>query len=172
MKASFITLILIQAIIALISAYLISQMSFVGRMSINLYYKEYGIFKDIIRTAILLFSIQFCLVIFLYLCKKFVHQYLYIAIIIIVISSILGGAYQSYLNFTMTSHKHMRLLFHSGIYLFWFASLLSSMWISIAIKNKKKSEATNNYSKQNSLLTLDKTKLSYEKSDHTTNPDT
>ena len=50
---------LVQVVLSLLSAVLISKMSFVGRIGVSTFYSQYAIFKVWWKTAILLFIVQF-----------------------------------------------------------------------------------------------------------------
>ena len=62
---NFSILTLIQAVMSLISAILISKMSFIGKIGVSTFYSQYAVFKTWWKTAILLFIVQFILLLFL-----------------------------------------------------------------------------------------------------------
>ncbi len=129
-------LVLLQLLLSFASAMLFSKMSFVGKVSISLFYKEYAIFKTVWKTALVIFIIQLILIIVLTLVKKWTPKWVYIPLILVAIGIGAIGAYYTFLDFTTTSHKHMRLYFHSGGYLFWFNWLISCLFILFIKKNK------------------------------------
>ena len=110
---------LVQALLSLISGVLISKMSFIGKIGISTMYREYTIFKTWWKTALLLLVIQLILITVLQLFKAKVSVSFsrLLAFLLIVLGGI--GAYFTYIDFTTTSHKMMRLSFHLGFYLFW-----------------------------------------------------
>lgn len=129
-------LVLLQLLLSFASAMLFSRMSFVGKVSISLFYKEYAIFKTVWKTALAIFIIQLALILVLTIFKKWSPKWLYIPLILLAIGIGAIGAYYTFLDFTTTSHKHMKLYFHSGGYLFWFNWLISCLFILFIRKNK------------------------------------
>lgn len=112
-------LLLIQAVIALICGILMSKMSFIGRMGISFLHRDYLIFKTWWKTALLIFVIQFVLIIILMLVRYL--SPLKTGKLIFILFLIFGfiGTYATYIDFTTTTHKMMKGSFHSGGYLFW-----------------------------------------------------
>lgn len=129
-------LILLQLLLSFASAMLFSKMSFIGKVSISLFYKEYAIFKTVWKTALAIFFIQLAVILLLALIKRFTPKWIYIPFILIAIAIGAIGAYYTFVDFTTTSHKHMKLYFHSGGYLFWFNWLISCIFILFIRKNK------------------------------------
>lgn len=119
MRKNIVILILVQFILSFISGLLLSKMSFIGKLSINLFYREYLIFKTAWKTALAIFAIQLMLIIILSLFKYLTSNHFsrIIAIIALIIGAV--GAYLIFIDFTTTSHRHMKIYFHSGGYLFW-----------------------------------------------------
>ncbi|TDS54651.1 cytochrome d ubiquinol oxidase subunit II [Myroides indicus] len=136
MRKNIIILILIQLILSFISALLISKMSFIGRLGINLFYREYLIFKTVWKTALAIFAIQFVLVLVLSFFKYLTpnHFSRIIAIVALVIG--IAGSYFTFIDFTTTSHRHMKMYFHSGGYLFWISWSITCMFFIFSKKKK------------------------------------
>lgn len=110
---------IIQLCISLISAHLITQMSWLGRIGISLFYTEYAILKSFWKVALILFSVQTLLLIILHTLYSF-KKILALKIVsgIISISSLLGLAYAVY-DFSETfSHRILKEKFHMGVYVF------------------------------------------------------
>ena len=130
-------LVFIQLSLAIISAVLISKMSFLGRVGISLMYKQYTVFKTPWKTALIIFGIQVALIIILALFKYFSSRP--IANMVTVVLLIIGviGAYYTYIDFTRTSHKHMKFYFHLGGYMFWFNWIFSCLFF-FCLKGKRK----------------------------------
>ena len=61
-------ILIFQLLLSIISAILLSQMSWLGRIGISLLYKEYVILKEPTRTTPIIFGIQFLVI--LILCIK------------------------------------------------------------------------------------------------------
>ena len=130
---------LVQALLSLISGILISKMSFIGKIGISTMYREYTIFKTWWKTALLLLIIQLILIAVLQLFKAKVSVSFsrLLAFLLIVLGGI--GAYFTYIDFTTTSHKMMRLSFHLGFYLFWVGWFITCFYY-LLFKNKKKED--------------------------------
>jgi len=129
-------LVLIQAVLAVIMAFLISKMSFIGRMGITFMYKEYLILKSPWKTALLIFVIQLFFIAILAFFKFFTPNKIANTMALFGIIIGLIAAYFTYLDFTTTSHKYMRSNFHMGGYLFWVAWVFSSIFF-LFLKKKK-----------------------------------
>jgi len=136
------TLIAVQALLSTISGVLTSQMSFIGKVGISVLYREYGIFKIWWKTAILLFVLQLVLVFVLWLVKRLLGRKLAPVVILLFLLFGLTGAYFTYLDFTTTSHRLMKMNFHAGGYLFWGAWVLACIYfLVVPIKKRQPLEA-------------------------------
>jgi hypothetical protein len=128
-------LIPLQALLSLISGILVAQMSWLGRVGINLLHKDYKVFKSWWQTALLFFAVQLLLDIIQFIIKKRSSRSgLFISIIFI-----LGllGLYATYHDFTTNfSHKILKEKSHLGFYLFWLTWIGSSVYFMFAPKNK------------------------------------
>lgn len=133
------TLIALQALSSTISGVLMSQMSFVGKMGISILYREYGLFKVWWKTALLLFAVQLALLLVLLLIKWLLGRRLSPAAILLVMAFGLVGAYFTYLDFTTTSHRILKVNFHAGGYLFWGTWGLTCLYFLLVPLRKKKS---------------------------------
>lgn len=132
------TLIAIEALLATISGVLLSQMSFIGKVGITVMYREYGIFKVWWQTAILLFAILLALVLVLWLVKKLLGRRLSIAAILLFLLFGLVGAYFTYIDFTTTTHRLMKMNFHAGGYLFWGAWTLACVYfLTVPLRKRR-----------------------------------
>ncbi|MGL4584799.1 MAG: cytochrome d ubiquinol oxidase subunit II [Flavobacterium sp.] len=129
---------LIQVILAIISSLLIANMSTLGRIGITLVKREYLIFKTPWKTALAIFAVQMIVILVLTIFKKFASNKTshIVSFVFLVIGLI--GAYYTYIDFTTTSHKHMKFYFHLGFYLFWFNWIFSCIYF-FCLKGRKKS---------------------------------
>jgi len=129
---------LIQAVMSLISGMLISQMSFIGKIGVSTYYSQYAVFKTWWKTAIILFIVQFVLILFLQVFRTKVSPNFArtLAGLLIVIGAV--GFYFTYIDFTTTSHKVMKFSFHLGFYLFWVAWFISCGYFLLTKGAKQK----------------------------------
>ncbi|MDR2222526.1 MAG: cytochrome d ubiquinol oxidase subunit II [Flavobacteriaceae bacterium] len=144
MGKNFVILILVQAILSLISAFLIAQMSFIGRIGISLFYKQYQIFKNPWKTAALLFMIQLFVLLILWAFKRYSSNKTanIVAILFLVIATI--GCIYTYIDFTSTSHKYMKTYFHSGWYIFWGSWILTTISVLFIKRKNIPLKQTNN----------------------------
>lgn len=131
------TLIVLQALLSTISSILMSQMSWIGKVSISVLYTEYGIFKVWWKTAVLLFALQLILILLLWIFKRLLPSILSIIPIILLLLCGLAGAYLTYLDFTQTNHQMMKANFHYGTYLIWGAWVVSCLYFLLV---RRKSE--------------------------------
>ncbi|WP_036602977.1 hypothetical protein [Olivibacter sitiensis] len=121
-------LIIFQAIVAAVAGLLISSMSWVGKMGINIAYKEYAVLKSWWKVAIILFAIQLLLILIQWLLtsnsgkrnKGWMFLFLALGIMGLVIT------YHDFQN--TLSHKLLKEKFRSGVYLFWLGWLVSSVF--------------------------------------------
>ncbi|WP_010254878.1 hypothetical protein [Myroides injenensis] len=130
-------LLLVQLILAFIAAFLFSQMSFIGRIGISLAYREYLVFKTAWKTTLIIFAIQAGLILLMTLIRYATP--IFVTRLIAVLALVMGafGAYLTYIDFTTTSHKHMKLYFHMGGYLFWFSWAITCFFFLFSKKKKK-----------------------------------
>lgn len=128
---------LFQACLALICGILMSKMSFVGRMGINLLHRDYLIFKTWWKTALLFWALQLCLIIVLALIRRTTssRSSKISSLLFFLFGAI--GLYITYIDFTTTSHQLMKMSFHSGGYLFWIGWLISCIFFFAGSKKKK-----------------------------------
>ncbi|MDR0229043.1 MAG: cytochrome d ubiquinol oxidase subunit II [Flavobacteriaceae bacterium] len=136
MGKNFFILVLLQAVLALTSAFLIAQMSFIGRIGISLFYRQYQVFKSPWKTAALLFAVQLLILLILWSIKRFGSNKLANTVAIIFLAIAIVGAIYTYLDFTTTSHKYMKTKFHVGWYVFWGSWMLTSI-TTLFMKHKK-----------------------------------
>ena len=129
------TLVLFLAILSAVSGYLLSKASFVGRVGINIFYKEYRFLKIWWQGALLVFAV---LLILLYLQglvqkklvfskAKMVHTgAIFVAMI---------GLYFTYNDFRYTTtHRLLGERFHLGGYLFWLGWIMISLFFLVQKK--------------------------------------
>ncbi|MGV3763023.1 hypothetical protein [Parapedobacter sp.] len=136
------TLIAIQALLSTISGVLLSQMSFIGKVGISVMYREYGLFKIWWKTAILLFIIQLALLLVLWLVKRLLGRRLAFTAFLLFLLFGLVGAYFTYLDFTTTTHRVMKVNFHAGVYLFWGTWVLACIYfMAVPLKKRQRPDA-------------------------------
>ena len=121
-------LILFLAALSLISGYLMSKVSWIGRIGMNLFYKQYEFLKIWWQGALVVFITLLVLVIIqLLVQKRLPKNSARVAHIIALIAAIFG-LYATYHDFRHdTSHHLLGERFHLGAYLFWFG------WMAICL---------------------------------------
>ena len=128
MDKKFWLIVLLQFILSVVSGFLISKMSFLGRVGINFFYQEYAIFKVWWQTALLFFGIQFFLMILQSIAKTKLVSW------VILIISIAGLVYV-FIDFNNTfSYKILKEKFHVGFYLFFISTIIHCVYFLIRPK--------------------------------------
>jgi ABC-type multidrug transport system fused ATPase/permease subunit len=116
------------ALFAVLTGYLLSAISFVGRSGINLIYTEYKFLKSWWKAALLVYIVW--LVVYfvqLYFSRK-VSKASSNLINLAALSVAVAGLYFSYADFRNSlSHRMLGERFHLGVYLFWLG------WITISV---------------------------------------
>lgn len=134
MKRKYVLVISI-AFFSLITGYLLSAISFVGRAGISMFYTQYEFLKSWWKGTLLVFIVW--MVLFLIQSVLFARVNKRTSNIILTISLLIAiaGIYFSYSDFRHAlSHRWLGERFHLGVYLFWLG------WIAITIflvQNKK-----------------------------------
>jgi hypothetical protein len=127
------------ALFAVLTGYLLSAISFVGRSGINLIYTEYKFLKSWWKAALLVYIVW--LVVYfvqLYFSRK-VSKVSSNLINLAALSVAVAGLYFSYADFQNSlSHRMLGERFHLGVYLFWLGWIATSVLLLI----NKKMEAT------------------------------
>lgn len=132
-------IILLQAVLAVISSFLISKMSWIGRIGVTWFMPQYGIFKSWWKTALVLFLVQMIVLGIQYLVKqKANHKNALINTIVFFIIGIIG-LYFTYNDFQSTfTHKLMKEKFHLGFYIFWLGWVISCLYFLFSPKKLPK----------------------------------
>lgn len=113
-------LVLCQAILCCIEAYLVSKISFIGKAGIALFYKEYRFLRSGWKTFLLFFIVQLMVILVMYLVKNKlparIARYTSTGLLVIAVA----GLWATYHDFQNTfSHRLLKERFHLGFYLFW-----------------------------------------------------
>ncbi len=113
---------------SLIAGYLLSSISFVGKIGIGLFHSEYQFLKTWWKGSLLIFSAWLILWIIHVLLKKKLAESRYILVCVVSLIIALSGLYFSFYDFRHTlSHRWLGERFHLGVYLFWLG------WVGILI---------------------------------------
>ncbi len=138
MMRKFAPLILFIAFLSCISGYLMSKPSLIGRIGINLFYKQYRFLKLWWQGALIVFFVLMLLL----LLQAFIHRKLQrskaniIYGIMILLAFI--GFYFTWQDFHHTkTHRWLRERFHIGAYLFWLGWVIVSLFFFTQKKELK-----------------------------------
>ncbi len=116
------------AFFSLISGYLLSAISLVGKAGISLFYTQYQFLRTWWKGALLVFIVWMVLCIVQSVLFKNVSKTSSNIILTISLFIAIAGIYFSYSDFRHTlSHRWLGERFHLGVYLFWLG------WIAITI---------------------------------------
>ena len=122
---SFIALL---AALSVVAGALLSQITFVGRVGMNMFYSQYNFLKIWWQGAILVFIIWLLVFVAHSLIQGRVSKASALAANLISLMLAIGGLYFTYSDFRHDlSHRLMGERFHIGAYLFWLG------WIGISI---------------------------------------
>ena len=124
---------------SLIAGYLLSSISFVGKIGIGLFHSEYQFLKTWWKGSLLVFSAWIILWIIHVLLKKRLAPSRNILACVVSLIIALSGLYFSFYDFRHTlSHRWLGERFHLGVYLFWLG------WVGILIFEYQKKKHYNN----------------------------
>ncbi len=116
------------AALSLLSGYLMSKASWVGKLGISLFYKQYNFLKIWWQGALIVFAGLLILFIITALAQKTLKPLSATVANIASFLLALGGMYFTYTDFRHDiSHRLLGEPFHIGVYLFWIG------WISISL---------------------------------------
>ncbi|MGZ5190267.1 MAG: cytochrome d ubiquinol oxidase subunit II [Flavisolibacter sp.] len=134
----FIPLVLFLLILSCLSGYLMSKPSLVGRIGIDLFYKQYQFLKIWWQGAFLVF-ITWMFILFLQILIQ--RKFTIVRSRIILFFSILlalTGLYFTWDDFQQTNtHRWLKERFHIGAYLFWLGWIVISGFLLIQNKPKE-----------------------------------
>lgn len=143
LKKQVAILVAAQALLCVISAYLISKISLIGKIGIALFYKEYKILRSGWKTFLLFFMIQLVIIGVLYLLhhKRSRKATVYTALGIM--AAALTGLGFTYNDFLHTyTHRLLKERFHMGFYLFWIGMIASCVFFLVqsALSRQRRQE--------------------------------
>ncbi len=125
-------LLLFQLLFSCLQAYLITKISWIGRIGIHFFYKEYKILRSGWKTAALFFGIQLFIILLLwFIQKKFAARISYMVGGVFILLALAGLLY-TYNDFQHTyTHRLLKERFHLGFYLFWSGWIISCLYFMI-----------------------------------------
>ncbi len=129
MKRSGVLILLLSAV-SVISGYMMSKASWLGRMGISLFYKQYSFLKHWWKGAILVFGVLMLLYLLHSVVQKKLSKGSAAAVHIFALAAALTGLYLSYDDFRNTlAHRWMGERFHLGVYLLWIGWMIISVYM-------------------------------------------
>ncbi|MCD6064546.1 MAG: cytochrome d ubiquinol oxidase subunit [Flavipsychrobacter sp.] len=131
-------------LLAMLSGYLFSKVSWVGRVGMRWFYKEYGFLKVWWQAATVIFVILMSLYLLHYWVQKKIGAKAKLYHVAGILLSV-AGLYLTYADFRETlSHRWLGERFHLGAYCFWLGwiGICVSFLASPVIASDKKVEAT------------------------------
>lgn len=135
-RAASLTLFLL--ILAVIAGVLLSQVSWVGRAGMSLFYKDYNFLKVWYQGAALYFVMWMTLYALQSFVQLRVERKIAQLIHLFAIAASLVGLYLSYSDFRHDmSHRLLGERFHIGVYLFWIGWIIVSIYLLLSKKNKQ-----------------------------------
>ena len=138
LKSRITVLVLAQAGLCLLSAYLVSKISTIGKIGIALFYKEYRLLRSGWKTFLLFFGIQLLIILLLHLTQKRSSAKKTIFTASVFIALALIGLLTTFNDFHHTySHRLLKERFHLGFYLFWIGWIASCVFFIVENYNKR-----------------------------------
>jgi hypothetical protein len=137
LKTRIVLLIACQALLCWLDVYLISKISWIGKLGIATVHKEYRLLRSDWKTFLLLFSLQVILIIILIVIRTRRQQKLttLVASFLLMLGAI--GLFLTFRDFIYTyTHRLLKERFHLGFYLFWLGWIGTCIFF-LTIKDKK-----------------------------------
>ena len=122
-------LILFTAFLSIVSGFLISRASWISKIGMDLFYKQYGFLQVWWQAALAVFAIlMFFLLVQLFVQKRLAHGGARTVHTIFLLAA-LTGLYFTYYDFRHTlTHRITGENFHLGFYLFWIGWIVISLF--------------------------------------------
>ncbi|WP_068596811.1 hypothetical protein [Vaginella massiliensis] len=133
-KKNNLILLLIQGILSLLSGILISKMSWIGKIGISVFYRDYLIFRSWWKTALVIFAIMLFLNLVFYLFQQLIGLRASRILAIVLFHVGLFGLMYTFYDFNYTAHRYLKSSFHFGAYLFWINWMTSCIFFILKKK--------------------------------------
>ena len=125
-------LVVFLAALAALSGYLMSKASFIGRLGMTYFYKEYRFLKTWWKGALAVFVVWMIVLIVQTIVEKKLKKRTANIIHVVFILLALLGLYFTYSDFQhTTSHRWLKEKFHIGAYLFWLGWIIISVFCMV-----------------------------------------
>lgn len=124
---------------------MMSKASWVGRLGMSLFYKQYNFLKIWWQGALLIFALLMILFTMQSIIQKRLNTGISRTIQAMILIVATGGLYLSYHDFRHNfSHKLLGERFHIGVYLFWIGWIIICLYHLFSRKNADVVTASNN----------------------------
>jgi hypothetical protein len=126
------------AILSVLSGWLMSRMSWIGRMGINLFHKEYRFLKVWYRGAGAVFATLLALFLIQWLLDRKLPRMGARATQLAGLAAAICGLWLTYSDFrTDFSHSILKERFHLGAYLFWIGWMCISLYLLVTVRRQR-----------------------------------
>jgi hypothetical protein len=137
LKTRIVLLTCVQALLCWLDVYLISKISWIGKLGIATVHKEYGLLRSDWKTFLLLFSLQIVLIASLTVVRTKCPRRIAALVISMLLTLGAVGLFLTFRDFIYTyTHRLLKERFHLGFYLFWIGWIGTCVFF-LAIKDKK-----------------------------------
>ncbi len=120
---------LLLAGLSAVSGFLMSNMSWIGRIGINLIHKEYKFLKVWWQGALAVYVALLLLFVVQYIIQTRTHFVVCKLLHVLCFAAAIGGLYFTFSDFSNDiTHRMLRDVFHVGAYLFWVGWMLISVF--------------------------------------------
>jgi hypothetical protein len=129
--------------LSVLSGYLLSKATLIGRTGINLFYKEYQFLKTWWKGALAVFAGLLILFFLLGMAQRKLPRRKAVIVHAVTLVMAIVGLYFTYSDFRNTlSHRLLGERFHLGAYLFWIGWMLISLFYLVQPKPDVQLETT------------------------------
>ena len=126
-----------QALLCWLDVYLISKISWIGKIGIATVHKEYRLLRSDWKTFLLLFSLQIVLIASLTVVRAKCPRRIATLVTAMLLTLGVVGLFFTFQDFIYTyTHRLLKERFHLGFYLFWIGWIGTCIFF-LAIKDKK-----------------------------------
>jgi hypothetical protein len=131
--------ILFLGVLSAISGWLMSRMSWIGRVGVNLFHKEYKFLKVWYKGAGVVFAILLAFFIIQWLLNRRLLTPIARTVHIMALLAAICGLWLTYADFrTDFSHGLLKERFHLGAYLFWIGWMSISLFLLATARSQKR----------------------------------
>jgi len=126
------------AMLSVVSGYMLSSASWIGRVGISLFYKEYGFLKIWWQAALVVFLVWILLYALQSLVQRMTAHKAARTVHFFALAAALVGLYLTYNDFRQDfSHRLLGERFHIGAYLFWIGWIIISIYLLLTRQNTR-----------------------------------